>query len=79
MPTYSQTVYVDVDLDDFEDEDLAEELQSRGYMISEKNAVLPELDIVVVEQYWNQGNRKEALILLERKFPELIGISKLAD
>lgn len=78
MPTYSQTVYVDVDLDDFEDEDLAEELQSRGYMVSEKNAQL-ELDIVSIEQYWNQGNHKEALILLERKFPELIGISKLTD
>lgn len=78
MPTYSQTVYVDVDLDDFEDEDLAEELQSRGYTVSEKNAE-PELDIVDVEQYWNRGDKKEALILLERKFPELIGISKLAD
>ena len=78
MPTYSQTVYVDVDLDDFEDEDLSEELQSRGYMVSEKNAE-PEFDIVAIEQCWNRGNKKEALILLERKFPELIGIAKLAD
>lgn len=76
MPTYSQTVYVDVDLDDFDDEDLAEELESRGYMVSEKNA---ELDIVSIEQYWNRGDKKEALFLLERKFPELIGIAKLAD
>lgn len=78
MPTYSQTVYVDVDLDDFDDEDLAEELESRGYMVSEKNAE-PELDIVSIEQYWNRGDKKEALLLLERKFPELIGIAKLAD
>lgn len=78
MPTYSQTVYVDVELGDFEDEDLAEELQSRGYMVSEKNAEL-EVDIISIEQYWNRGDKKEALILLERKFPELIGISKLAD
>lgn len=78
MATYSKTVYVDVDLDDFEDEDLSEELQSRGYMVSEKNAEL-ELDIVSIEQYWNRGDKKEALVLLERKFPELIGISKLAD
>lgn len=78
MPTFSQTVYVDVDLGDFEDEDLAEELQSRGYMVSEKNAEL-EVDIVSIEQYWNRGDKKEALILLERKFPELIGIAKLAD
>ena len=78
MPTFEQTVYVDVDLDDFDDEDLAEELQSRGYMVSEKNAEL-ELDTVSVEQYWNRGDKKEALILLERKFPELIGISNLVD
>lgn len=78
MPTYSQTVYVDVELEDFDDEDLAEELQSRGYMVSEKNAEL-EVDIVSIEQYWNRGDKKEALILLERKFPELIGIAKLAD
>lgn len=78
MPTYSQTVYVDVELDDFEDEDLAEELQSRGYMISEKNAEL-EVDIVSIEQCWNRGDKKEALVLLERKFPELIGISKILD
>lgn len=78
MPTFEQTVYVDVDLDDFDDEDLAKELQSRGYMVSEKNAEL-ELDTVSVEQYWNRGDKKEALILLERKFPELIGIAKLID
>lgn len=78
MPTFEQTVYVDVDLDDFDDEDLAKELQSRGYMVSEKNAEL-ELDTVSVEQYWNRGDKKEALILLERKFPELIGIAKLVD
>lgn len=73
MPTFEETVYVDVDLDDFEDSDLIEELQSRGYHVSE------EREIVSIEQYWNQGNHKEALILLERKFPELIGISKLVD
>lgn len=78
MPTFEQTVYVDVDLDDFDDEDLTKELQSRGYMVSEKNAE-PELDTVSVEQYWNRGDKKEALILLERKFPELRGISQLVD
>lgn len=78
MPTVETTVYVDIDLKDFDDEDLAEELRWRGYIVSEKNAE-PEIDIVSIEQYWNQGNHKEALILLERKFPELIGIAKLAD
>ena len=77
MATIEQTVDVELDeldeLDDFEDSELIEEMKYRGYHVSEK----PE--IVSIEQYWNQGNRKEALILLERKFPELIGISKLID
>ena len=74
MPTFEQTVYVDVDLDDFDDEDLCEELESRGFYVS-----VEQPEIISIEEYWNQGNRKEALILLERKFPELIGISKLLD
>ena len=77
MPTYSQTVYVDVDFDDLDEQDLIDELESRGFTVSENK--IPELDIVSIEQYWNRGDKKEALILLERKFPELIGISKLAD
>ena len=78
MPTFSQTVYVDVDMADLEIEELIEEVESRGYVVKEINEV-PDFDIVDVELYWNQGNRKEALILLERKFPELIGISKLGN
>ena len=76
MPTFEQTVYVDVDLDDFDEEDLIKELEDRGFYVGKEE---PEPEITSVEQYWNQGNRKEALILLERKFPELIGISKLID
>jgi hypothetical protein len=67
------TVEVDIDLDDFEDEYLIKEMKARGYHVSE------ESEIVSIEQYWNRGDYKEALILLERKFPELIGISKLAN
>lgn len=77
MPTVETTVYVDVDFDDLDEQDLIDELESRGFTVTENK--IPELDIVSIEQYWNQGNRKEALILLERKFPELIGIAKLAD
>jgi hypothetical protein len=67
------TVEVDIDLDDFDDEDLIKEIKARGYRVSE------EPDISSIEEYWNQGNRKESLILLERKFPELYGISNLAN
>ena len=76
MSTFSKTVYVDVDvdLDDFEDDDLIKELEVRGYYVNEV-----EHDITGIELDWNRGDKKEALILLERKFPELIGISNLID
>jgi hypothetical protein len=74
MPTFEQTVYVDVDLDDFDEEDLIKELEDRGFYVGKE-----EPDITSVEQYWNRGDKKEALILLERKFPELRGISNLVD
>ena len=76
MPTLEQTVYVDVDLDDFDEEDLIKELEDRGFYVGKEE---PEPEITSVEQYWNQGNRKEAMVLLERKFPQLIGISNLVD
>jgi hypothetical protein len=73
MATIETTVCVDVYLDNFEDSELIEEMKYRGYHVSE------EPKIISIENYWNRGYKKEALILLERKFPELIGISKLID
>ena len=67
-------VEVEVDLENFQDAEIIEELEARGYYVSEQ----PH-DIITVEYHWNRGDKKEALILLERKFPELIGISKLID
>lgn len=74
MATVLTEVEVEIDLDNFEDGELIEELEARGYFISES-----EHDIIGIEYDWNRGARKEALILLERKFPELIGISKLIN
>lgn len=73
MATIETTVCVDVDLDNFEDSELIEEMKYRGYHVSE------EPDIISIENCWNRGDKKEALVLLERKFPELFGISKLVD
>jgi hypothetical protein len=73
MPTFEQTVYVDVDFGDLDEEDLIEEIESRGFFVVSEQ----QHDIIEVEYHWNRGDKKEALILLERKFPELIGISKL--
>jgi hypothetical protein len=74
MAYFTQTVEVDIDLDDFGDDELVEELESRGFYVSDH-----EFDIVAIEDCWNSGQKKEALILLERKFRELRGISNLLD
>lgn len=76
MATFTETVYIDVDLSDFDEDEIVEHLEYKGYTVS-KN--VKDSDIDSIEQYWNQGNRKEALVLLEREFPELIGISNLVD
>ena len=67
-------VEVEVDLENFQDAEIIDELEARGYHVSKQ-----EQDITEIELDWNRGAKKEALILLERKFPELIGISKLID
>ena len=77
MATIETTVCVDVDLDNFHDSELIEEMKYRGYHVSENK--IPELDIVDIEHCWNRGDKKEALILLERVFPELRGISQIAS
>ena len=76
MPTFEQTVYVDVDMNDLDEDDLIDELESRGFFVSKQEQ---ELDITGIELDWNRGAKKEALIQLERKFPELRGISNLVD
>jgi hypothetical protein len=68
-------VEVDVDLDDFDDQELIEEVEARGFYVSDGD----HNDIIAIEYHWNRGDKKEALILLERKFRELHGISQLAD
>ena len=75
MPTFEQTVYVDVDFGDLDEEDLIEEIESRGFFVVSEQ----QHDTIAIENTWNRGDKKEALVLLERKFPELIGISKLID
>ena len=70
---FTESVEISVGLDEWEDDELIKEIKSRGYKVDE------EKELIEIEQRWNRGEKKEALILLERKFPELIGISKLLD
>jgi hypothetical protein len=68
---------VEVDLDDFDDDDLIEEIESRGYtvLMEDQEDQHPEIQ----EAIWRYKNGyiEDAMILLERRFPEMYGISKL--
>lgn len=73
MATFYRTVDVDVDLDDFDDDEIIDHLERQGYFVSKEQ----EVDYVEVEWHVQRGNLKEALILLERKIPKLKGIASL--
>lgn len=73
MATFTETVEIDVNPSDFEDDELIEELESRGYNIEK------EPNLINAAWYWQRGQKKEALILIEREVSELRGISQLAD
>ncbi len=75
MAYFTQTVEVDVDLDDFDDEEIIDYMEGRGYTVTKD----PAADACFVDVAWNieRGNLKEALILLERELPELKGIASL--
>ena len=66
-------VYVDISLDDFDDEELIEELQVRGYLIGETDN--PAMEDVIWR--YKTGYIKDALLILEHLYPDLYGISKL--
>ena len=83
MPYVSvyKEVEVDVDVEDFDTSDLIEEIESRGYSVCDKNQkkVLHTFADDMDEVIWRYktGYIEDAMILLERSFPELYGISKL--
>lgn len=61
----------DFDLGDFDDQELINELDSRGYR------VLKDEYIKKVVQYFNYGQIEESMIYLERVYPELYGLHKM--
>ena len=77
MPTFYQEVEVavDVELDDFDEDDIIEELESRGFVVTKG----PEKDNDLSNVAWllTLNKTEEALIQLERLFPELEGIHRI--
>lgn len=70
-------VYVDVDLEEIDDYDLIDEIEVRGYKVlmkDQKEDEHPEIQ----EAIWRYKNGyiEDAMILLERRFPELHNLSK---
>lgn len=85
MPTVTVNTDVDVDveLEEFDTDDLIEEIESRGYAVCDKDekkalhTFSDDMEDVIWE--FKRGQPLEALIRLERAFPELYGISKLVS
>jgi hypothetical protein len=75
MATFYRNVDVDIDinLDDFDDDEIINYIERQGYIVSKEQ----EIDYTDVVWYVQRGDLKEALILLERKIPELKGIASL--
>lgn len=63
---------IEVGLDEWNDDDLIKEIRDRGYKVDDDN-------LVEAEWRWRRGDKKEALILLEREFKWLNGISELMN
>ena len=71
-------VSVDVNLREFDDAELIEELEDRGWDIPDKkdksHTINADLTKDMVD-WFRRGNVKEALIIFERIYPEMRGIS----
>lgn len=80
MPYVSADVYVD--LDDLDDDDLIDELEKRGFTVLDKDEKkeIHTLDDGMEEVIWRfrRGYILDAMILLERLYPDLYGMTKLA-
>lgn len=74
MPIISTEVHVE--LDDFDDDCLIDEIESRGWNVSKEVSLDDDDDLTEIMWRYKNGYIEEAFTLLERKFPELHGISK---
>jgi hypothetical protein len=70
MSTKYISTEVEVGLEEWRDDELIEEIQARGYSVEDD-------DDVEIQWRWRRGDKKEALVLMERKYKWLRGLSDL--
>ena len=74
MPTVHKEV--ECDISDFDDDDLIDEIESRGYTVLMEDQEDQHPEIKEAIWRYKNGYIEDAVLLLERRFPELSGISK---
>jgi len=80
MVTVSEYVEVDVELDEFDEEDIVEYLQELGYIVIEADAqtidhgTMRDINHAIWE--YKNGSVKEAVKLIEICFPDFKGLSE---
>ena len=74
------TAQVDVDMSNFDTDDLIDEIETRCFTVIENKEAdkIKKTDDVMKEIFWRyeRGYIEDAMILLERQFPKLHNISK---
>ena len=76
MP-YKEVWIDDAELEDFDDQDLIDELEERGWEVQKAKVasdIEPDIDLVIWR--YKMGYIEDAMLLLERMYPELYGLSK---
>jgi hypothetical protein len=73
MSTKYISTEVEVGLEEWRDDELIEEIKARGYKVE------GDEDLVEVQWLWCRGDKKEALVLLERQYKWLRGLSDLMN
>jgi hypothetical protein len=78
MPTVYREVEVDFDVSELDDEDLIEELEQRGYIVTndEDRLIKSNSTLTKAIDCFKRGDVNEALVYLERTIPELYGLHK---
>lgn len=76
MATFTEEVSIDVDLYDFDDDEIVQYLEDKGYFVS-KAEQIDDSHMEEAIHRWNRKEYAEALVQIEMAFPQLFGLHKL--